>query len=352
MLVATSVGEEGLDIPATDLVVFYEPVPSEIRSIQRRGRTGRRTVGDVKVLFAKGTRDEWYLYASRAKERSMRSELYEVKRSLEQRFVEPFPDDLRHEVKAPPGRTPGPSKRPGAITLESFESDKGRLEVIVDHREFNSGVTRELHKSGVKITAGSLDAGDYVVSDRVAIERKSADDFHASIIDGRIFPQAKQLCNLYPVPIVIIEGDAFAVGRMRDVAVAGAMVSLLADFRIPVVISSSPEETARLILAIAKAEQTPGRKPTLRYGKGKFGTREWQRFVVEGLPLISAVIAERMLKQLKSIRAIANATKEELMKIEGIGEKRAGEIFELMGAEWEDGEKEESKGKGKKDDDK
>ena len=45
VLVATSVAEEGLDIPETDLVVFYEPIPSELRSIQRRGRTGRRGIG-------------------------------------------------------------------------------------------------------------------------------------------------------------------------------------------------------------------------------------------------------------------------------------------------------------------
>jgi Fanconi anemia group M protein len=58
VLVATSVAEEGLDIPSTDLVVFYEPIPSEIRTIQRRGRTGRRRAGKVVILIAKNTRDE------------------------------------------------------------------------------------------------------------------------------------------------------------------------------------------------------------------------------------------------------------------------------------------------------
>ncbi len=83
VLVATSVGEEGLDVASTDLVVFYEPVPSEIRAIQRRGRTGRKRSGRVVVLVTKGTRDEAYAYASSNKERSMRRGLFQVQRSMD-----------------------------------------------------------------------------------------------------------------------------------------------------------------------------------------------------------------------------------------------------------------------------
>ena len=72
VLVASSVAEEGLDIPRVDLVVFYEPVPSEIRAIQRRGRTGRGAFGEVVVLITEGTKDEAYLYAELTRERKMR----------------------------------------------------------------------------------------------------------------------------------------------------------------------------------------------------------------------------------------------------------------------------------------
>ncbi len=72
VLVASSIGEEGLDIPAVDAVIFYEPVPSEIRSIQRRGRAARFKEGEIIVLMTKGTRDEFYYYASISKERKMK----------------------------------------------------------------------------------------------------------------------------------------------------------------------------------------------------------------------------------------------------------------------------------------
>jgi Fanconi anemia group M protein len=82
VLVATSVGEEGLDVESTDLVVFYEPVPSEIRAIQRRGRTGRKRAGKVVILITKGTRDQAYHFSSRNKERSMRYRLEALSKEL------------------------------------------------------------------------------------------------------------------------------------------------------------------------------------------------------------------------------------------------------------------------------
>ena len=87
VLVCTSVGEEGLDIPATDLVVFYEPIPSEIRTIQRRGRTGRGRAGRVVMLVTRDTRDEAYFYSSRRKEYRMHQELDRLRRELRQMIL-------------------------------------------------------------------------------------------------------------------------------------------------------------------------------------------------------------------------------------------------------------------------
>lgn len=83
VLVATSVAEEGLDIPSTDLVIFFEPVPSEIRTIQRRGRTGRLRAGDVYILMYSGTRDAGYYYSSRKKEATMGKNIEKAVENIE-----------------------------------------------------------------------------------------------------------------------------------------------------------------------------------------------------------------------------------------------------------------------------
>ncbi|HSV42507.1 MAG TPA: helicase-related protein, partial [Methanomassiliicoccales archaeon] len=93
VLVATSVGEEGLDVASTDLVVFYEPVPSEIRSIQRKGRTGRKSSGKVIIYVTKGTRDQAYHFSSLSKEKAMKSKLLSLKRELSERTDEDVPKD-------------------------------------------------------------------------------------------------------------------------------------------------------------------------------------------------------------------------------------------------------------------
>ena len=83
VLVATSIGEEGLDIPTVDTVIFYEPIPNEIRNIQRRGRAGRMRYGRIFIMVARGTKDEAYLFVSMHRELKMRDNLLKAKMALE-----------------------------------------------------------------------------------------------------------------------------------------------------------------------------------------------------------------------------------------------------------------------------
>jgi len=89
VLVSTSIGEEGIDIPATSLVLFYEPVPSAIRYIQRRGRTARAGMpGEVDILIMKGSRDEAYYWSSRRKEAKMMKQIKRLKEIIERNAKE------------------------------------------------------------------------------------------------------------------------------------------------------------------------------------------------------------------------------------------------------------------------
>ncbi len=97
ILCASSIGEEGLDIPAVDYVIFYEPIPSEIRSIQRRGRTARLDKGNIIILMTKGTRDEAYAYASKKKEEKMKTILQQMQKKLNPK--KEVPNEKKSEKK-------------------------------------------------------------------------------------------------------------------------------------------------------------------------------------------------------------------------------------------------------------
>ncbi len=87
VLVATSVSEEGIDIPSVPVAIFFESVPSALRSIQRRGRVGRTDVGLVYLLITKGTIDEKYYWVAQHKEKRMGEILRGLKDSVQSKLT-------------------------------------------------------------------------------------------------------------------------------------------------------------------------------------------------------------------------------------------------------------------------
>jgi ERCC4-related helicase len=97
VLVATSIAEEGLDIPEVDLVIFYEPISSEIRYIQRRGRAGRKSSGSVIILATKDTIDMRHLYGSKMRVEKMTNSLNNINtilKPINRSFINPNPMTL------------------------------------------------------------------------------------------------------------------------------------------------------------------------------------------------------------------------------------------------------------------
>jgi len=325
VLVATSIGEEGLDIPSTDLVIFYEAVPSEIRTIQRKGRTGRARKGKIVVLITKGTRDEVYYWSSLRKERMMYDQIYRIKESM---------------------------KRKGQSTLFHFETsnelekeaEKAKnILIYVDSREMKSGVVKELY-SNVELKVKNLEVADYVLSDRVAVERKTSDDFIESLIKGErdLFSQLLNLRKSYSRPVLIIEGELY--GRLHPNAIRGALAAIVVDLGIPIIQTKSSKETAEILMAIARREQElKAREVVLHTGKTKKSLKEQQEYIVSAISNIGPVIARNLLKHFRTIENIVNASEEELIKVPKVGKKIAQKIREVLTTPYEEGEKGEEK---------
>jgi Fanconi anemia group M protein len=205
----------------------------------------------------------------------------------------------------------------------------------VDHREFNSGVVRELSRNGARVVPMQLPVADFVLSERVGVERKEVRDFIGSLLDGRLFHQLRDLKGAYMRPLLVIEGEGlFGVSGLSRESIMGALASIVAGYGIPTIFTRDDKETAALMLAIARREHDEGRIPAVRGDKGSMSLPERQQFIVEGLPHVSGTISQRLLTELGSVRNIFNADVDGLCRVKGVGRKTAEEIVRTVQSEY------------------
>ena len=328
VLVATSVAEEGLDIPATDLVLFYEPIPSAIRSIQRKGRTARKKVGKVIVLIAKGTKDEAYYWLSRSKEREMR------KRISEMRMIEI--ETEKAVTKTDQNKTENKEDEDQS-RITDFE-DELKLTIFIDPRETRAGIARFLEKAGVDLKLQNLEIGDYIVSDKVCIERKTVTDFLDTLINKRrnLFEQIHRMKNEYEKPLLVIEGDSiYGQRNVHPNVVRAVMASIALDYSVPIIQTRDTADTASLIYVIAKREQMPNKTEVNPHGKKPTASlKEQQEYFVSALSNIGIMTTRNLLVKFKTIERIMAASKEELMEVENVGDKTAEHIKKVFSTEY------------------
>ncbi len=209
-----------------------------------------------------------------------------------------------------------------------------QLSVIMDNRERNTKLIGALEGAGMEVRIAPVPVGDYVISDRVCIERKTVRDFESSLMSGRLFDQVGRLKEHYPSPIILLEGSREEF-RLSGNVIAGALAYLYIDSSVQVLMSESPEESAKLIELMARHEQEPNRRePSLKGGAKAYTDMEYQERIIGNLPGIGPKLAKSLLKRFRSIRGLANATVEELMEVDKIGKKKAGRIRLLMDAEY------------------
>jgi Fanconi anemia group M protein len=407
VLVSTSVAEEGLDVPEVDLVLFYEPVPKGIRSIQRKGRTGRQREGRVVVLIADDTRDEAYYWMSRNEEKKMEEELRKLKGAAgdieaeldagEQAGLETFsvadvsrerdpasgPASTDEEPTDAEGTEASATADSGQSGLAAFagngvadddgsgseddvgaESDadtatadtdaseakdavvatvgaEGGVEVVVDQRELDSGIARDLsRREGVTTRLETLEVGDYVLSDRVVAERKSIEDFLDTLTGGdrSMFEQVGAAARHYARPVVIVEGeDLYGRRNVHPNAIRGALASLVVDFGASVLRTTDTDDTAELLYTIARREQEDAdRSVSVHGGKGSRTLTEQQEYVVGSIAEVGPVTARSLLAHFGSVEAVMTADREALLEVSGVGEVTADRIREVVGSEYAD----------------
>ena len=208
-----------------------------------------------------------------------------------------------------------------------------RHRIQVDHSEREAPLLELLRRSGdFDVRIVRLTAGDYLINDEVLIERKTIADFAASLVDGRLFPQAARLARDGRRPLILIEGPpAASMPAVHPHAIQGALVSLAAMWRLPVLHTHDADDSFRVMQFLAAQASGCRERLLRRYDRKPKRLASRRLFLLQALPGVGPAIAARLLNQLGSIRSVLTADIEVLQQIRGVGPKKARRILELVG---------------------
>ena len=217
-------------------------------------------------------------------------------------------------------------------TQQNEASKHTNVVIYADSRESDSRVVSILKKH-CALREQKLEVADYLLSERVAVERKTSTDFLQSIVDRRLFEQLSNMKDNFTNPILLIEGNSLfeKTINVHDNAIRGALASITVDYSMPIIWTHNQLETAKMLYRIAYREQVGGNKSVGLRGKRRLlSENQMQEFLIEGFPGISGVTAKKLLKHFGTCEKIFTSPESELQKVEGIGKETAKRIRMLL----------------------
>ena len=213
------------------------------------------------------------------------------------------------------------------------------LHICVDSNEASSrrDIVTYLKFNGFDVDIRRLDVCDYVVSDRVGVERKDVSDFLGSMKDGRLFSQAKDMAGVYERPILILEGQmsrALKRSAMKPSSVYGALSSVALDYGITIIPTETPEHTGILLHRLAYREQAKeDRVIQLRSVDRSMPLHQQQLYLLAGLPQIGTTLAQDLLSHFETPLRVLEEFAQAEVKVSSSGKTRrlTGPLTEVKG---------------------
>ena len=211
------------------------------------------------------------------------------------------------------------------------------IHIRIDSQEQRSGIPDMLAAMPqVHIEVMPLHMGDYDIGGdpcRV-FERKTGSDFLSSLVQGRLFAQLTALRKSRFAPILLLEGDPLRVShsQMRPESIRGALTYITAILHVPILPSSGPSDSARLVYAAAKQCQIGYAAHGPAGGRRTASLSEQQMQIVLSLPGIGRVTARAVCTRFRSLHELLNADAAQLSTVPGVGPARAAALEQLLHA--------------------
>ena len=206
---------------------------------------------------------------------------------------------------------------------ENKQENQEKIKIIADIREKNSLVPSYLAEQDIEVVFKHLKVADFLIGN-TAIERKSSSDFISSMINKRLSSQLEEI-KQYPNYLLIIEGNPLDSDFANKNAIRGFILSILNNYKVPILYSNDEKETAIYLSLLAKKkEQESG----IRASKIPLTKKEKLQYILEGFPNIGSKTAKKLLKKYKTLNNIFSSQSLE----QDIGKK--SESFKLLKEEY------------------
>jgi DNA excision repair protein ERCC-4 len=196
--------------------------------------------------------------------------------------------------------------------------------LAVDHSEGPSALVDALRRSGTfEVRMVHLTTGDYLIDNEVLIERESVGDLAASLVDGRLFPQIARLAHSSYRTVLLIEGPApTSIADVHPHSIEGALVSIAAMWRIPMLHSSDSEQSVRMLRFLADQVRRAPEPILRRLGLKPKRLASKRLFLLQGLPGVGPALAHRLLCHFGSIERIFTADPAAWLRSEASAQRR------------------------------
>ena len=242
-------------------------------------------------------------------------------------------NDISVEIKTvtPEGQVTSKLKTiTGSAQMKLDEFDD--IKIVADYREKSSEIFKYLLDEGTNVELRQLPVGDYIVSEKIAIEFKTVKDFIDSLVDGRLLEQLKNLSANYIKPLLIVQGteDIYSIRKIHANAIRGMIAAITLGYGFNIIYTKDSYDSAMMIYQIARREKKNGSNtPYLHAHKLAKSENEELEYLISSIPGIGTGTARDLLSHFGTIEKIFNASEHDLLDVKGVGKETAKKIKEI-----------------------
>ena len=337
---------------APSYIIMYEPNLAFIRRVEIYQAINKEHPSKTYFMYYGTSVEEQKHLLTIKKEKEAFTKLIKEKANLSRHFEVPE-DNYKFQIQKSQvlnTRIAGGSK---------FRRDTDELRVVVDVREFRSELPNLLYRIGITVVPCMITVGDYIVSPKICIERKSIPDLISSFKSGRLYEQCEQMFRHYEIPTLLIEFDGnksfslepFSEAKFRKVNVLNPttneflqnnirtkIMSLLISFpKLKIIWSSSPYETAQIFLELKANQEEPDLGTAMDKGVNKSVVTEDGGppslnddpiDFIQNIPGINHVNYYLIIQKVKNIEQLVQLSKEQFISI--LGEENGRKAYNFI----------------------